>query len=252
FNQSHIYTYIIHLKMFKLFCAVLVLSMVATSFGLNVVPTTTVIDVPTKVTMDMCPTCVDFMGDSLDLLINIILNTYILGTCGDLCGKLPKEDEKITCDLLCGYVGIDVFIRIITDEDPDPVYMCEEMKVCPIRDGGNATISSLVVDPVNGTIGTDFNILCTFEVTSQLGTGQLMINVIDPTGFGFGGGDLLVGTQPGTYNAKFSFRAEPSEQEPFYPGEYIVQAAVCEGSCGSPHPHSRIYDLLNTTFTLTG
>ncbi|EFA81599.1 component of the counting factor complex [Heterostelium album PN500] len=234
-------------KMFKLITAtILVLSMVICTFG-TVVPH----QKTRAVTLDLCPTCVDFMDESIQELINIIMNAGVLGSCSDLCSKLSKSDEQVVCDLLCDYVGIEEFIKIIQDADPDPVYICEQIKVCPVRDSGNANITSVIVDPPAGPVGTQFTITVTFQVLSQLGTGQIAINVIDPFGNSFGGGDLLVNTEPNTYNANFQFQAQPSESEPFQPGNYTVQAAVCEGTCGSPHPHSKIYDIVYSGFNIT-
>ena len=34
--------------------------------------------------------------------------------------------EDTVCDLLCDYVGITEFIKIIQEADPDPVYICQK------------------------------------------------------------------------------------------------------------------------------
>ncbi len=47
-------------------------------------------------------------------------------------------------------------------------------------------------------------------------------------GFPFGGDALLVETAPGAYQVTFGpIQTDPSEQEPFVPGTYEVQAGEC-------------------------
>ena len=82
----------------------------------------------------------------------------------------------------------------------------------------------------------------------------------------------------GTYGTKISIKAEPDPDcdptqgpcEQWLPGEYKVSmgmsyfstlslffktffffAAICNGECGSKHPHSKIYDIGRTNFTIT-
>lgn len=35
------------------------------------------------------------------------------------------------------------------------------------------------------------------------------------------------------------------------PGTYVTQILICNGECGSAHPHSRIFSTMNSTFVLT-
>ena len=46
----------------------------------------------------------------------VLIDDVVIAGCGDLCGELAKETDKLVgevCDLLCVAVGIDEFIRII-------------------------------------------------------------------------------------------------------------------------------------------
>jgi len=61
---------------------------------------------------------------------------------------------------------------------------------------------------------------------------------------------LLVSTKPGLYTAKFEFQADPNQEQPFEPGTYKVDAALCEGACGSTHSHSFYEDKKSTTFKI--
>jgi hypothetical protein len=58
----------------------------------------------------------------------------VLGGCSDLCSYLPTQLEATVCNLLCDVVGIEAFIDLVTDADPDPIWLCEEVDVCPISD----------------------------------------------------------------------------------------------------------------------
>ncbi|KAM9997307.1 hypothetical protein ACTFIZ_006696 [Dictyostelium cf. discoideum] len=203
--------------------------------------------------LDSCSICVDFVGNSLNDLLNIILNSGVIGTCGDLCSAVPGGQIVDTvCDLLCDYVGVDEFIKLISDVDPDPIYICEKISVCKTNDNAAASLDLVQINPQNGTVGGTFTLSIAYTVTNTIATGQLAFNIIDPTGNSFGDAVLLVEQSPEQYTQQFQFQATPSEQESFPNGLYTVQALVCEGSCGSPHPNT--YTLANgtTTFTISG
>ncbi|KAN0037816.1 hypothetical protein ACTFIV_003171 [Dictyostelium citrinum] len=203
--------------------------------------------------LDSCSICVDFIGNSLNDLLNIILNSGVIGTCGDLCSAVPGGQIVDTaCDLLCDYVGVDEFIKLISDVDPDPLYICEKISVCKTNDNAAASLDLVQINPQNGTVGGTFTLSIAYTVTNTIATGQLAFNIIDPTGNAFGDAVLLVQQTPEQYTQQFQFQATPSEQESFPNGLYTVQALVCEGSCGSPHPYT--YTLANgtTTFTISG
>ena len=108
----------------------------------------------------------------------------MIGGCADLCGKLANkthsEAAAIACNALCDLVGLRTFIAMLnkyvhalppllpsislihsvclslclllpslslTRADLDPIYYCELLNVCPIKDDGDAKITSLVVKP---------------------------------------------------------------------------------------------------------
>merc|ERR1712093_883213 len=181
---------------------------------------------------EYCPTCVSFMDQSIDQLLNIIANGGVLGGCNTLCSYLNQQLEEVVCNLLCDYVGIQAFIKLVDTIDPDSIYICEELSVCPISRNASASFKQLSVNPSRGSQGTTFVVL-------------------PPDGFAIEGGTLLVNVQPGVYGAKFEVQTQPSEQEPFSPGQYIVQAAVCEGTCGSSHPYTKTLTKSQTSFYIT-
>lgn len=70
------------------------------------------------------------------------------------------------------------------------------------------------------------------------GTATAAIFVIPPESDGgepFGQSALLVNAAPGQYTASIHFHVRPNQDEPFTPGTYKIEGAICEGDCGSHH-----------------
>jgi len=191
------------------------------------------------------------MSSALNDLIEIIANVGVGATCETVCGELKSQTEATVCDLLCEIVGIDAFIHIIDDVDPDPIAICEDLTACEHSTNASATIPSVVVSPSSGPQGTTFNIQAVYTVTSKIGTGQVEIVVCPPDAFPFGGAELVIDQGPGTYGIKLSFQATPSENEPFNAGQYAAVVSVCEGTCGSPHHWSYTLAQKAQNFTIT-
>jgi len=202
--------------------------------------------------VDWCDTCVELMNEAIDELLNAILNGGVIGGCEELCAFVPDPLAQAACNLICDYVGIDVFIDAVNDTDPDPIYVCQLMELCAEVNGGNATINSVIVEPKSGPAGTQFNISMYYTITSPTGPGLLSCVIIPPDAFPFGGDDFVDGQAVGSYGIAFGLDSTPSEQEPFSPGSYQVQLAVCEGDCGNIHPYSGVYAQAFTSFQITG
>lgn len=84
-------------------------------------------------------------------LLNIIANVGVIGGCEDICSKLPQKFEAVACDLVCDYVGIDEFVKIITEIDPDPVYSSYERHTAFLALlGASCLVSFLFVSGVRG------------------------------------------------------------------------------------------------------
>lgn len=201
---------------------------------------------------DLCPFCVNAMGQILNELIQIVLQGGVIGSCGELCSKLPVPGiAKTACNLLCDYVGIETFVKLLQREDPDPIYFCQLLDACGFTNGGKADIFLTQSVPKSGAQGTTFDIEAEWRVTKATGPGGLNIAVVPQGGFPITGGSFIDGQQPGVYGAKFSLKTKPSEQEPFNPGVYQVEVALCEGDCTTKHPHGGIYSVNRTSFTIT-
>jgi len=201
--------------------------------------------------IDFCNVCVQVMGQIINELLNIILDIGVIGSCGDLCGKLPNKYEADACDLICDYVGIVEFIKLIEYEDPDPIYFCEEAKICPVTTNGSAYTNGAWVNPTSGPASTKFNIGFNYTVTSKTSTGGPNVAVIPPAGMPMGGGEFDEGEEPGTYVVYFSLDTTPNEQEPFMPGVYNVSLALCAGDCSTRHKWGGIYCEASTSFTIS-
>jgi hypothetical protein len=90
--------------------------------------------------LDLCPTCINVAEESINILLNLILDTGIIGSCQTLCQALAQKTGKeiigVICNLACDVVGIEEFIKLIERADLDPIYYCELAKFCP----GNNTL----------------------------------------------------------------------------------------------------------------
>lgn len=53
------------------------------------------------------------MDQTINILLNVILNGGVIGSCGKLCSYLPNQVEVTVCNLLCSYVGIKEFIKLV-------------------------------------------------------------------------------------------------------------------------------------------
>jgi len=201
--------------------------------------------------IDFCAVCVQIMGQIINELLNIILNIGVIGTCADLCGKLPNKYETDACDLICDYVGIEEFIKLIEYEDPDPIVFCDEAHICPTTNNGSAVSNGAWVTPTSAPQGTTFVIAFNYTVLSKTSTGGPNVVVVPPAGMPIGGSEFTEGQDPGTYVATFNLKTTPSEQEPFSPGTYAVEAALCSGDCSGRHKDSGTYCNATASFSIT-
>lgn len=86
--------------------------------------------------LDLCPTCLNVADESINILLNLILDTGIIGSCQTLCTALAQKTSEIVgviCTIVCDGVGIDEFIKMLENADIDPIYYCELAKFCPSR-----------------------------------------------------------------------------------------------------------------------
>jgi len=213
--------------------------------------------------IDLCKPCIEFAGQFINQLLNIILNAGVVGGCADLCGILANKTNSqaagIVCNLLCDVVGIKEFINIIEEADLDPIYYCELLKTCEINDNGDAKINSLVIDPQTVVRGSQFSIVMNFTTVHGTGTGEYSVLIKTVDGIPIGQRYLTEPQPPGTYVIKWDASAKPDPNcdptqgpcETWQPGQYSASVAICNGECGSKHPHSQIYDTGSANFNVT-
>jgi hypothetical protein len=206
--------------------------------------------------LSLCGVCNNFISNSIKQLINVILQSGVIGGCDTLCTKAfpNQKTEENVCNMLCDAVGVYTFINLIQrySGDLDPIYFCELVHACPIHDGGSAHLDKLTITPTSGPIGTTFEIDVTFTVFNQTSTGEIVISVKPPKSDPFGDGVLDTGFTPGRYNIKFSLETNPSEEEAFEYGTYIVELFGCDGECESKLPHSTTLFNGISNFTISG
>ncbi|KAK7504838.1 hypothetical protein BaRGS_00003866, partial [Batillaria attramentaria] len=217
-----------------------------------------------NVDLDLCPLCVQFTGEAINALLNIILNAGVVGTCGELCQLLEEKTNNkalgAVCNILCDIVGIEEFIKLIEKADLDPIYFCELLGTCAINDNGDARITGLTISPKVGPQGQrtiNFNI----ESKNGTGTGELILFVKTVDGIPVEDGVLMPAQNASAFPAPQAFTlnaspdpdCDPTQQmcENWLPGNYTLIVDICNGECGSKHPHSQLYDRKQTNFTIT-
>ncbi|KAK3774916.1 hypothetical protein RRG08_007273 [Elysia crispata] len=214
-----------------------------------------------KVNADLCPLCIQFTGQAINQLLNIILNMGVVGTCGQLCQLLAEKTGSqllgAACTILCDIEGVQEFVKLIQEADLDPIYLCELLKTCPVFDGGDATITKISVTPQSGPQG-EREIMFTYASKNGTGTGEIIVGVDTVDGIPVESGFLQEPLAAGNYNKTLTLKAEPDPdcdptQQPcemWYPGNYTVIIDICNGECGSKHPHSKVYDRKTANFTI--
>ncbi|XP_041354572.1 countin-3-like [Gigantopelta aegis] len=208
--------------------------------------------------LDMCPVCIDFADEAIEMLTELALDIGVLDSCQVLCDALASKTGSqilgVLCQIFCDIEGINEFVKILQKVDLDDIYFCELVKGCPVFDGGDAHITELTISPVSGPRGKreiDF----TYMTKNGTGTGQIDIQVITVDKFPVDSRLFNKAGDPGNYSFKFILDTtgdcDPPCEE-WQKGNYTLIASVCNGECGSKHPHSAIYDTRSVKFTITG
>ncbi|CAF4789356.1 unnamed protein product, partial [Rotaria sp. Silwood2] len=69
---------------------------------------------------------------------------------------------------------------------------------------------------------------------------------------------LIEAQKPGRYAERIAVDASPDPDcdpsiehcEEWFPGVYNVTVMICNGQCGSHHPHSQLYDMVKGSFQI--
>jgi len=200
------------------------------------------------------------IAQPLQLLVNYILNVGVVGGCGELCSQLPSGGGKQTaCELVCGAVGIKTFIDVIDKADLDTVYACSALHACTPGDD-DAAIDLLATNaaPNPVTKGDTVEMQVALNVTHESGLGEFHIAVDGPVTQSVSQGFRLMDGVPAgeqVLGVKLQIQdvhPEDPSQPPmiWHPGQYNFSFHVCQGECGSKHPHSVDFGAITGTFDL--
>jgi len=207
----------------------------------------------TRQSLIPCETCIDFFDDTLDDMINIVLNVGVGATCSDLCLQLSEQWEQGVCLLLCVSVGFDTFVDFLQNTDLDPIYLCSALGACPNNTcvNGCLNITSVEVQPEAAPVRTTFNVMVNFTVHLQTGTGITLAIVIpppsvqeDPLGFAV----LNEGYTPGDYSVIVPIETDWQDWD-FPAGPYSVLIQSCGSDCDNEH--GVVFDQAFTHLTIT-
>eukprot|EP01088_Endostelium_zonatum_P006331 TRINITY_DN18445_c0_g1_i1.p1 TRINITY_DN18445_c0_g1~~TRINITY_DN18445_c0_g1_i1.p1 ORF type:complete len:266 (-),score=58.57 TRINITY_DN18445_c0_g1_i1:44-841(-) len=200
-----------------------------------------------------CRTCYQYISENL-VKLELAIGGGIMDSCKQLCLNLNGTLEQQICTLTCIYIGLQGFIKLLNETDPDPLYICSLAEFCPVTDDARANITNVTITPHStAPQGSTFRIFCDYRVNRTIASGEAYIGVYPPAGAGQAVGDafLLVEQKPGPYVIGFTFEATPNNYDTFVPGIYLVACVVCEGKCGSPHPHSYTLSVAEKKIVIT-
>ncbi|CAF1196132.1 unnamed protein product [Adineta steineri] len=212
--------------------------------------------------MSVCDDCISEAVSAINVLLNLILDEGVIENCGDLCdalaNKTGSQPAGFVCLVVCNALGIGELIRILEHSDIDPIWYCQIAKLCPINDNGDAKFLDFQMIPSTGRVGTEFIIDCSFQSKNGTGPGMLTITIVTPQNQTASNNFGLDAKKPGTYDLRIGVKTLSRTCNPFddscnaFPtGTYNVTAYLCNGECGSHHPHSSIYDFGRSSFTVT-
>ena len=193
-----------------------------------------------------CDACIQLMDQGINELLQVILNGGVIGGCDELCAHVPGSVLEVACNLLCDFVGIKEFIKVINHTDPDPIWYCQELHACDKVNGGAINITSFTITPESGPVGTNFTVSVMYTVLNATGPG---IQGIDVSGADIdeGGEEFNYGDAPGSYELEFDVPTNTN----FTGTSYAVSVALCEGDCLHKHPYSGVYAAATANFTIT-
>jgi len=62
---------------------------------------------------DFCLYCVEFLEESLETLIELIVDTGLVRGCSSVCSQMDQKLEQVACTLFCDFIGVAEFVQII-------------------------------------------------------------------------------------------------------------------------------------------
>ena len=141
----------------------------------------------------------------------------------------------------------------------NPFYIQRERIVLSVNDHGDGKFVDFHMIPSSGRIGTEFFIACSFQTKNGTGPGMITIIIVTPQNQSVGNSFLLDAKPPGVYEQSIivptvtnvPISNDDTDVNGFPTGRYNVTGYLCNGECGSQHPHSVIYDVGQSFFVVT-
>jgi len=211
--------------------------------------------------VSLCNPCFQLGGQGINSLLNYILNAGVIGGCGQMCAAaLPAGGAvAVACELVCSAVGAKAFINAIEKVDLDPVYFCEVIHACP-EAPDDAWLELVDVAAAPGIVahGDDIKMAVELNVTNDTGVGEFSLTVdgpgsATPLSQSF---FLEKGVPAGEQMLAVTLTLKDGKDEQgfpatFEPGMYNFTFHVCQGECGSSHPHSKDFGVISGSFNMT-
>jgi len=204
-----------------------------------------------------CSACVQLGSQGINLLLNYILQGAVVGSCGKLCSRLPKKAEQTVCNLACDIVGVKAFIAALNHTDLDPIFFCEEITLCHAgSDAADVRLVSVSSSPTSIAKGGEVSLGLQLDVKTAMGVGEVRISIDGPVTSAVSQSFLMPAGFPTgmqALNVKLTCKDDESGDFPviWKPGNYTFKYHVCQGECGSKHPHSKDFGFINGSFALT-
>merc|ERR1712032_319874 len=197
---------------------------------------------------DMCKPCYDLSGQAINGLLQVIMQVGVVDSCQELCEQaVPVGGGKQTaCDLVCGAIGLKAFMAAVEKSDLDPIYLCELTHSCPPGDDdAYLEIEQVAASPEVVVKGDEVRMGVQMNVTKASGVGQFRLTVNGPgSALPISQGFFLeTGVPEGEQllTVSLSLKDQQAQQGPpktFEAGQYNFSFHLCQGECGSKHPHS--------------
>ena len=90
-----------------------------------------------RVGLDLCSECIEESVTVINILLNLVLDEGIVGSCTLLCDALGnRTHSNVTrdlCEAVCEAYGIDEFVKALVNDDLDPIWYCELLDICPSK-----------------------------------------------------------------------------------------------------------------------
>eukprot|EP00929_Paragymnodinium_shiwhaense_P123547 TRINITY_DN9753_c3_g1_i1.p1 TRINITY_DN9753_c3_g1~~TRINITY_DN9753_c3_g1_i1.p1 ORF type:complete len:333 (-),score=43.46 TRINITY_DN9753_c3_g1_i1:653-1651(-) len=205
---------------------------------------------------DLCSSCISLMYSSMEELIHYAFDVGVDEGCGRMCDHLAGKSERAACDVVCSSVGLGVFVKALKHADPDPIYVCETLRECRAGpDDASMLLKEAAATPSSVGPRRRVTVSLHIDVLEASGVGEILFSVHGPLSRMLSDTILLPdGLSSGkqTLYVSFEVKNDMHKEIPvvWVPGPHTFTFEVCQGKCGSEHPHSKSFGTLTGEFTV--